>query len=68
MWFDKEKRYARVQLRHQSQGGPDNELKKESSLNFENPAQKLRISLSNFKAAKENNDFKISASGDINFL
>lgn len=59
---------GRIQLKHHCQGGPDNELKKESSLDFNRPAQKLRISLSNFKAAQENLDFKISSSGKIDFL
>ncbi|MCB0462779.1 MAG: type II CRISPR RNA-guided endonuclease Cas9 [Flavobacteriaceae bacterium] len=59
---------GRIQLRHHIQGGADKDLKKESSLDFEKPAQKLRISLSNFKAAKENMDFEISASGQLDFL
>ncbi|MFV0571090.1 MAG: type II CRISPR RNA-guided endonuclease Cas9 [Xanthomarina gelatinilytica] len=59
---------GRIQLRHHIQGGADKDLKKESSLNFKKPAQKLRISLSNFKAAKENLDFKLSASGQLEFL
>ena len=59
---------GRIQLKHHIQGGADKDLKKESSLDFERPAQKLRISLSNFKAAKENEDFKMSASGKIDFV
>ncbi|MDG1728293.1 MAG: type II CRISPR RNA-guided endonuclease Cas9 [Algibacter sp.] len=65
--FESEGNYARIQLKHHIQGGADKDLKKESSLDFERPAQKLRISLSNFKAAKENVDFKMSASGKIDF-
>jgi len=58
---------GRIQLRHHIQGGADKNLKKESSLNFEKPAQKLRVSLSNFKAAIENRDFTISKSCKITF-
>ncbi|MCF6279337.1 MAG: hypothetical protein L3J14_03220 [Flavobacteriaceae bacterium] len=58
---------GRIQLRHHIQGGADKNLKKESLLNFEKPAQKLRMSLSNFKAAIENKDFTISKSATIRF-
>ncbi len=58
---------GRIQLRHHKQGGADKDLVKESSLDFERPAQKLRMSLSNFKACVENIDFEISPSGKINF-
>ena len=58
---------GRIQLRHHIQGGADKNLKKESSLNFEKPAQKLRISLTNFKVAKEYEDFTFSNSGRIKF-
>lgn len=58
---------GRIQLRHHAQGGPDKDLKKESSLDFDRPAQKLRISLSNFKAGFENEDFDILPSGKIKF-
>ncbi len=59
---------GRIQLRHHKQGGADKDLVKESSLDFDKPAQKLRMSLSNFKACVENIDFKISPSGNITFL
>ncbi|MEN9910365.1 MAG: hypothetical protein RLZZ540_3524 [Bacteroidota bacterium] len=59
---------GRIQLRHHKQGGADKDLVKESSLDFDKPAQKLRMSLSNFKACIENRDFKISPSGNIDFL
>ena len=58
---------GRIQLRHHKQGGADKDLVKELSLDFDKPAQKLRMSLSNFKACVENIDFKISPSGKINF-
>ena len=59
---------GRIQLRHHKQGGADKDLVKESSLDFDKPAQKLRMSLSNFKACVENIDFIISPSGNIDFL
>lgn len=59
---------GRIQLRHHAQGGADKDMKKESSLNFEKPAQKLRISLSNIKAIFEGNDFILHPSGSIYFL
>lgn len=58
---------GRIQLRHHAQGGADKDLKKESTLDFDRPAQKLRISLSNFKAAFEKEDFDILPSGKIKF-
>jgi CRISPR-associated endonuclease Csn1 len=58
---------GRIQLRHHAQGGADKDLKKESSVNFKNPVQKLRISLSNVKAIFEGIDFNILPSGKINF-
>ncbi|MBK5214952.1 MAG: hypothetical protein JJE55_14995 [Flavobacteriaceae bacterium] len=58
---------GRIQLRHHAQGGPDKDLKKESTLDFDSPAQKLRISLSNFKASFEEKDFDIFPSGQIKF-
>ena len=59
---------GRINLRHHKQGGPDKDLKEESSLDINRPAQKLRMSLSNFKACIENIDFIISPSGNIDFL
>ncbi len=58
---------GRIQLRHHAQGGPDKDLKKEASLDFDRPAQKLRISLSNFKAGFDKEDFDILPSGKIKF-
>jgi CRISPR-associated endonuclease Csn1 len=58
---------GRIQLRHHAQGGADKDLKKESSVNFENPVPKLRISLSNVKAIFEGIDFNILPSGKIHF-
>jgi len=58
---------GRIQLRHHAQGGADKDLKKESSVNFENSVQKLRISLSNVKAIFEGLDFILHPSGKIDF-
>jgi len=59
---------GRIQLRHHIQGGADKDLKKESSLDFNKPAQKLRISLSNVKAGFEGKDFVLHPSGKIDFV
>ncbi|KIX19695.1 hypothetical protein SY27_16655 [Flavobacterium sp. 316] len=59
---------GRIQLRHHAQGGADKDLKKESSLDFNTTAQKLRISLSNVKAIFEGKDFILHPSGKIDFL
>lgn len=59
---------GRIQLRHHAQGGADKDLQKESSVNFEKPVQKLRISLSNVKAIFEGQDFILHPSGKIDFL
>lgn len=56
---------GRINLRHHAQGGADKDLKEESSLNFDKPAQKLRISLSNVKAIFEGQDFILHPSGKI---
>lgn len=58
---------GRIQLRHHAQGGADKDLVKESSVNFEKPIQKLRISLSNVKAIFEGQDFILHSSGKIDF-
>lgn len=58
---------GRIQLRHHAQGGADKDLKKESSVNFENSVQKLRISLSNVKAIFEGKDFILHSTGKIDF-
>jgi len=58
---------GRIQLRHHAQGGADKDLIKESLVNFENPVQKLRISLSNVKAIFEGKDFVLHPSGKIDF-
>ena len=58
---------GRIQLRHHAQGGADKDLIKESSVNFEKPVQKLRISLSNVKAIFEGQDFILHSSGKIDF-
>lgn len=58
---------GRINFRHHAQGGADKDLKEESSLNFEKPAQKLRISLSNVKAIFEGKDFVLYPSGKIDF-
>lgn len=59
---------GRIQFRHHAQGGADKELKKESSLDFDKSAQKLRISLSNVKAIFEGEDFVLHPSGKIDIL
>ncbi|PIV97748.1 MAG: hypothetical protein COZ16_01385 [Flavobacteriaceae bacterium CG_4_10_14_3_um_filter_31_253] len=59
---------GRINLRHHAQGGADKDLKEESSLNFDKPSQKLRISLSNVKAIYEGTDFILHPSGKIDFL
>jgi CRISPR-associated endonuclease Csn1 len=59
---------GRINLRHHAQGGADKDLKEESSLNFQSPAQKLRISLSNVKAIFEGKDFVLHPSGKIDFI
>lgn len=59
---------GRIQLRHHAQGGADKDLKKESSVNFEQPVQKLRISLSNVKAIFEGKDFILYQTGKIDFM
>lgn len=59
---------GRIQFRHHAQGGADKELKKESSLDFNTSAQKLRISLSNVKAIFEGHDFVLHATSKIDFL
>ncbi|GAA3600778.1 HNH endonuclease domain-containing protein [Flavivirga amylovorans] len=59
---------GRIQFRHHAQGGADKDLKKESLLNFDKSAQKLRISLSNVKAIFEGSDFVLSKTGSIDFL
>ena len=58
---------GRIQLRHHAQGGADKDLKKESSMNFEKPVQKLRISLSNVKSIFEGKDFILHPTGEIEF-
>ena len=58
---------GRINFRHHAQGGADKDLKEESFLNFESPAQKLRISLSNVKAIFEGKDFVLHPSGKIDF-
>jgi CRISPR-associated endonuclease Csn1 len=58
---------GRIQLRHHAQGGADKDMIKKSSLNFDKPAQKLRISLSNVKAIFEGKDFILHSSGKIDF-
>ena len=59
---------GRINLRHHAQGGADKDLKEQSSLNFQSPAQKLRISLSNVKAIFEGKDFVLHPSGKIDFI
>ena len=59
---------GRIQFRHHAQGGADKDLKKESSLDFDKSAQKLRISLSNIKAIFEGKDFILHPTGKIDFL
>lgn len=59
---------GRINFRHHAQGGADKDLKEESSLNFDKPAQKLRISLSNVKAIFEGKDFVLHSTGKIDFL
>lgn len=58
---------GRIQFRHHAQGGADKDLKKESSLNFDKSAQKLRISLSNIQAIFEGKDFILHPTGKIDF-
>lgn len=58
---------GRINLRHHAQSGADKDLKEESSLNFKQPAQKLRMSLSNVKAIFEGKDFVLHSSGKIDF-
>src|SRR5690606_18416714 len=66
--FESEGNYARIQFRHHAQGGADKDLKKESSLDFDKSAQKLRISLSNIKAIFEGKDFILHPTGKIDFI
>lgn len=58
---------GRIQFRHHAQGGTDKDLKRESSLDIEKSAQKLRISLSNIKAIFEGKDFILHPTGKIDF-
>lgn len=58
---------GRIQFRHHAQGGADKDLKKESSLDFDKSAQKLRISLSNIQAVFEGKDFILHPTGKIDF-
>ncbi len=58
---------GRIQMLQHLQAGSDRDLKKESSLNLDKPAQKLRIRLSNVKAIFEGKDFVIHPTGKIDF-
>jgi len=59
---------GRVQFRLHTVAKPDGELKKSSSVNFETPNEKLRISKSGLNILVEGYDFKITASGKIEKL
>src|SRR5690606_12666315 len=56
---------GRINFRHHAQGGADKDLKEESSLNFDKPAKKLRICLTNVKSIYEGQDFVLLPTGKI---
>jgi CRISPR-associated endonuclease Csn1 len=58
---------GRIKLRHHAQGGMDKDLNEEASLNFDKPAQKLRIRISNIQAIYEGRDFVLHPSGRVEF-
>lgn len=59
---------GRVQFRHHTVARPDGELKKSSSVNFDIPNEKLRISKSGLNILVQGYDFKITASGKVDFI
>jgi CRISPR-associated endonuclease Csn1 len=71
---------GRIRFMHHLNAAPDNELKKlenqfgkgiyqgYSTLNYENPWPKLKLSLSNLMMAIENRDFKVGMDGTIQWL
>ncbi|SHL79951.1 type II CRISPR RNA-guided endonuclease Cas9 [Flavobacterium xinjiangense] len=63
------KRDGRIQFKFHSEARQDTKLENaESSLDFENPHPKLRLSKGNFDFAIENKDFTINADGTIKWL
>ncbi|TXD46054.1 type II CRISPR RNA-guided endonuclease Cas9 [Polaribacter sp. IC073] len=58
---------GRVQFRHHTIAKPDSELKKSSSVNFQEPNEKLRISKSGLNILVQGYDFEISPSGKVKF-
>ena len=59
---------GRVQFRHHTVARPDGELKKSSSVNFDTPNEKLRISKSGLNILVQGYDFKITASGKVDLI
>lgn len=59
---------GRVQFRLHSTSRPDGQLEKSSTVNFENPNEKLRVSKSSLNILVEGFDFKISSTGKIHKL
>ena len=56
---------GRIVLRHHHTAKPDKELKRTSSINWEFPNEKLRLSVSQFNALIEGVDFKLTPLGNI---
>jgi CRISPR-associated endonuclease Csn1 len=59
---------GRVQFRLHSTSKPDGQLEKASTINFEKPNEKLRVSKSSLNILVEGFDFKISSTGKISKL
>lgn len=59
---------GRVQFRLHSTSKPDGQLEKASTINFEKPNEKLRVSKSSLNVLVEGFDFQISPTGKIKFL
>ena len=56
---------GRIQFRFHQEAQPDGDLNKSSSINFETPNEKLRLSLGNCNILIQNTDFKFSKTGKI---
>lgn len=59
---------GRVQFRLHSTSKPDGQLEKASTINFEKPNEKLRVSKSSLNVLVEGFDFQILPTGKIKFL